>query len=74
MGGSGFTILFGLIGLVFIAITVYIIATVLPDHWRRRKWSFVVIDVLLVLGALIIAARPVGDAAQAVYRSVTGRG
>jgi|GEM_PF-1196129 len=44
--------------LVIVA-TVGIVGRVLPGHWRARRWSLVVIDVMLIIGSLLIASRPV---------------
>lgn len=40
----------------------FIIGWALPQHWRARRWSYVVIDLILVVGAILIAARPIAQA------------
>lgn len=66
--GSGVAILFGLFGIALIGVTVYVIASVIPAHWRQRRWAFLVVDVLLIIGAGLIALRPLGQAWDELVR------
>lgn len=52
-------IIAGVFSVLVVVATVVIVGRVLPGHWRARRWSLVVIDVMLIIGSLLIASRPV---------------
>lgn len=62
----------GLFSILVVVATVGIIGRVLPGHWRARRWQFVLIDILLIVGSLLIASRPVISAARLTYRYLQG--
>lgn len=59
-------IIAGVFSVLVVVATVAIIGRVLPGHWRARRWSLVVIDVMLIIGSLLIASRPVIGAVRLV--------
>lgn len=48
---------------VFVIVVIgFIGGRVLPQHWRARRWTYIVIDIVLIIGAILIASRPIAEA------------